>query len=206
MKRGEYKGRLPPGKRSRTPISHEIALFTAYCVVNVGKCERAAQPYQNRATGRTAGAAVGGIGMKSRGTATAVAAAIAIAATLAACAAPGGSASTTAGAAFASPLRAPPDKALRAPDIRDLAGLKPADVISILGQPDLRRDEPPAELWQYRAADCVLNLFFYDKAGDYRLTHVEAWQRTLASSGSVPARCHDEDAPIKAHLVSRSRL
>jgi hypothetical protein len=91
------------------------------------------------------------------------------------------------------------------PAIRDLAGLKPADVISILGQPDLRRDEPPAELWQYRAADCVLNLFFYSEAGDYRLAHAEAWQRTLAS-GSGPTRCHDEDAPIKAHLISQSRL
>ena len=90
-----------------------------------------------------------------------------------------------------------------APDIKDLAGMKPADVVSILGQPDLKRDEPPAELWQYRAADCVLNLFFYDNAGSYRLTHAEAWQRSLAA-GSTPARCHDEDAPIKAHFITQS--
>ena len=73
----------------------------------------------------------------------------------------------------------------------------------MLGKPDLQRAEPPAELWQYRAADCVLNLFFYSDAGGSHLTHAEAWQRTLAG-GAVPARCHDEDAPIKAHLISQS--
>src|SRR6185437_16057487 len=104
----------------------------------------------------------------------------------------------------ASPQPAPPAPENGAPAIKDLAGLKPADVLSILGKPDLKRDEPPAELWQYRAADCVLNLFFYDDAGGYRLTHIEAWQRTLAG-GSLPARCHDEDAPIKARLI-QSRL
>jgi hypothetical protein len=93
----------------------------------------------------------------------------------------------------------------RAPDIKDLAGLKPDDVASILGQPDLKRNEPPAKLWQYRAADCVLNLFFYDTAGSYRLTHAETWQRTL-SAGASPARCHDEDAPIKAHFITQSSL
>ena len=139
--------------------------------------------------------------MELRGRAAAIAAAVAIAGMLSACAAPGNSASTSvASVARTSVLSHEPP---RAPEIKDLAGLKPADVVSILGPPDLRRDEPPAELWQYRAADCVLNLFFYDDAGGYRLTHAEAWQRTLAG-GSLPARCHDEDAPIKAHLISQS--
>lgn len=138
--------------------------------------------------------------MELRGKPAAVAAAMAIAGALTACASPGGSTTATSAAAFSSPtLRQ------NAPDIKDLAGLKPADVLSMLGQPDLRRNEPPAELWQYRAADCVLNLFFYSDAGDSRLTHAEAWQRTLAGGGS-PARCHDEDAPIKAHLISQARF
>jgi hypothetical protein len=132
--------------------------------------------------------------------AAAAAAAIAIAGALAACASPGGSATSTTGttSSFAR-LEGTP----RAPDIKDLAGLKPNDVLSMLGKPDLQRAEPPAELWQYRAADCVLNLFFYSDAGGSHLTHAEAWQRTLAG-GSSPARCHDEDAPIKAHLISQS--
>jgi hypothetical protein len=138
--------------------------------------------------------------MELRGRAAAVAAAMAIAGALTACASPGGSATATNAAVFSSPRTHQ-----NAPDIKDLAGLKPADVLSMLGQPDLRRNEPPAELWQYRAADCVLNLFFYSDAGDSRLTHAEAWQRSLAG-GSSPARCHDEDAPIKAHLISQARF
>jgi hypothetical protein len=141
--------------------------------------------------------------MSLRGQAAAVAAAIAITGALAACAAPGGSATSMTASATAS-SSALSDHRPRAPDVKDLAGLKPADVLSILGQPDLKRQEPPAELWQYRAADCVLNLFFYDEAGGARLAHVEAWQRTLASGGGVPARCHDEDAPIRAHLISQN--
>jgi len=139
--------------------------------------------------------------MLLKGRVAAIAAAVAIAGMLSGCAAPGNTASTR--VASVAPMPALSRDAPRAPEIKDLAGLKPADVLSMLGQPDLKRDEPPAELWQYRAADCVLNLFFYDDAGGYRLAHAEAWQRTLAG-GSLPARCHDEDAPIKAHLISQS--
>jgi hypothetical protein len=133
----------------------------------------------------------------------AIAAAFAILAALSACAAPDGFATSTVTATAGASSPAPSSHALHASLIRELTGLQPADVVSILGPPDLWRAEPPAELWQYRAADCVLNLFFYSDAGGSHLTHAEAWQRTLAG-GSVPARCHDEDAPIKAHLISQS--
>jgi hypothetical protein len=141
--------------------------------------------------------------MLLRERAAAVAAVIAVTGALAACAAPGDSATSTHGVAASS---VSPLGATHAPDITKLAGLNPAEVLAMLGNPDLRRTEPPAELWQYRAADCVLNLFFYDENGGYRLSHVEAWQRSLAAGGSSPARCHDEDAPLKAHLISQSRL
>ena len=140
----------------------------------------------------------------SRGRVAGWAAAIAMTAMLAACAAP---APGDAGVSMAMPpaMSAPVRGPTRPPAIQDLAGLKPDEILSILGKPDLKRDEPPAELWQYRAADCVLNLFFYDDAGGYRIEHAEAWQRT-PSAGSMPARCRDENAPIKAHLITQSRL
>jgi hypothetical protein len=178
-------------------MPREIALFASHCVINVGKCD-------TRCGGEISLArSFRGSGMELRVRTAAIAAAFAIPAALAACAAPDGAA--TAAAVSAIPARALSSNAARAPEIEDLRGLEPADVVSLLGPPDLRRDEPPAKLWQYRAAGCVLNLFFYSETGRYRLAHVEAWQRTL-SSGSAPARCHDEDAPIKAHLVSRSSL
>ena len=129
--------------------------------------------------------------------------ALALAALVSACVAPSPGGDTIFGVTATAPagFHAPSHP----PDIKDLAGLRPADIVSILGQPDLKRDEPPAELWQYRAADCVLNLFFYDNAGGSRLTHVETWQRSRAA-GSTPTRCHDEDAPIKAHFITQSSL
>jgi hypothetical protein len=143
--------------------------------------------------------------MELKRNAAAVAAAFVILITVSGCVSQDGPATATTAATSAFLAPAPPQTPPRAPEIKELAGLRPADVLSILGPPDLRRDEPPAQLWQYRAADCVLNLFFYSEAGGYRLAHAEAWQRTLAG-GSVPARCHDEDAPIKTHLISESRL
>lgn len=178
---------------------HEIALFAAHCVINVGKCGA------RRGREISPARSLRGLGMKLRVRAAAIAAAFAIPAALAACAAPNGTATATTAVPSAFPASDLSSGAGHAPEIKDLAGLRPADVVSILGPPDLRSDEPPAELWQYRAADCVLNLFFYSEAGGYRLAHAEAWQRTL-SGGSIPARCYDEDAPIKAHLVSRSSL
>lgn len=138
-----------------------------------------------------------------------IAGAFALAATLGACAASPPNAGGPASAQGpATPSFLWPESAhagSRTLDVKDLAGLKPADIVAVLGQPDLKRDEPPAQLWQYRAADCVLNLFFYGDAGGYHLAHVETWQRTLGG-GAAPAPCLDQDAPIKAHLVSGSSL
>jgi hypothetical protein len=83
----------------------------------------------------------------------------------------------------------------------DLAGLQPADVLKILGRPDLRREESPASLWQYRAADCVLNLFFYRGADGDRLVRIETWQRNL-DGATKPVPCSNHDAPLRARLVS----
>lgn len=74
--------------------------------------------------------------------------------------------------------------------LKALAGRRPTEIQRILGRPDLRRNEPPAMLWQYRDADCVLNLFFYRERGTDRLVHMETWQRNLAG-GTTPVPCRD---------------
>ena len=74
--------------------------------------------------------------------------------TLAACAIPS---QTTSSRSFGAPVRpVPPDS---------LVGLDFAGVIGLLGEPELRRREPPAEVWQYRNETCVVDLFFYNEAG-----------------------------------------
>ncbi len=45
--------------------------------------------------------------------------------------------------------------------IASLENLSAPELVARLGPPDFRRQDPPAELWQYRGATCVLDLFLY---------------------------------------------
>ncbi len=60
----------------------------------------------------------------------------------------------------------------------DLNGLAPAQVAALIGDPDLRRVDPPAEIWQYRNANCVLELYFYDSGANSRMVYAETRSRT----------------------------
>ena len=106
--------------------------------------------------------------------------------------------------AQAAPVQAAP-ATLRVPGLKDLTGLHEREILAMLGKPDLRRDEPPARLWQYRTADCVLNLFFYREASGYRLVHAETWQRSFGP-GAAAAPCRDENTLLKAHRALQSAL
>jgi hypothetical protein len=47
-------------------------------------------------------------------------------------------------------------------------------VEALVGEPDFRRVEPPAELWQYRTEQCVVDLFFYGDGQDRRVVLADA--------------------------------
>lgn len=51
--------------------------------------------------------------------------------------------------------------ASRRPKPEELVGLNPEEVKQILGTPALVRHDSPAQIWQYRSHDCVLDLFLY---------------------------------------------
>jgi len=71
-------------------------------------------------------------------------------------------------------------------ELHKLMGLAGPELIAIFGEPDFRRTEPPAELWQYRSTNCVLDLFLYrDERGDH-VVHAEALERGPEGSGSRP--------------------
>jgi len=66
------------------------------------------------------------------------------------------------------------------PGPKHLVGLEGSRVNVLLGPPDFRRSDSPAEVWQYRSKACVLDLFLYGgpKSGKkggaaYRVTHAE---------------------------------
>jgi hypothetical protein len=90
--------------------------------------------------------------------------------------------------------------ALHRPIVPALAGLSAAEVVGLFGEPDFRRVEPPAELWQYRGADCVLDLFLYSDPSGVRVQHSEMRERTLIQSG----HCRGGDG--FARLSRESRL
>ena len=69
-------------------------------------------------------------------------------------------------------------------DPQALIGLSPNEVTAMMGQPELRRQEPPAEVWQYRTSTCAFDVFLYDD----RVTHFEARHRrqgTVSAPGCL---------------------
>jgi hypothetical protein len=75
------------------------------------------------------------------------------------------------------------------PALATLHNLTAADIVALVGEPDFRRVEPPAELWQYRGDACVVDLFLYHQGKTVRVIHVDARDRDPASTHGE--RCHD---------------
>jgi hypothetical protein len=44
-----------------------------------------------------------------------------------------------------------------------LKGQSTAEIRALLGNPDFRRRDAPAEMWEYRGRVCTLDLFIYDR-------------------------------------------
>ncbi len=60
-------------------------------------------------------------------------------------------------------------------DPEQVMGLDDAALEALIGPPGLRRDEPPAQVWQYRGETCVLDVFLYldDEAQPHRVVYYE---------------------------------
>ena len=85
----------------------------------------------------------------------------------------------------APPPGAPPPAAATGPiAMPSLTGLSAEQVEALLGAPDFRRAEPPAELWQYRGVDCVLDIFLYDGADGFHVVRSETRERKLVQAAT----------------------
>jgi hypothetical protein len=63
----------------------------------------------------------------------------------------------------------------------ELLGLSADELTGLLGPADFTRNDGPAEIWQFRNSECVLDVFLYrDPArGGYRVEHVQTRDRGL---------------------------
>ncbi|MBM3598638.1 MAG: hypothetical protein FJX35_10525 [Alphaproteobacteria bacterium] len=81
----------------------------------------------------------------------------------------------------------------RRADPKTLVGLTGKQVAELLGRPGFVRRDAPAEVWQYRGADCVLDIFLYAEPlgadGGTKVHHVELRARQMAQPS--PPSCFD---------------
>ena len=96
-----------------------------------------------------------------------------------------------------------PQLALAAPRPAHLVGLKGDAVRRTFGEPEMRRREPPAEVWQYRSPRCVLDLYFYGDPDGEGVVHYESRPRDQrhALSAPPPDGCVGELAGRKRPVV-----
>ena len=79
-----------------------------------------------------------------------------------------------------------------------IMGLTRAELSDLLGKPHFRRRDITAEIWQYRHAECTLDVFLYESGNDYRVIHfemrqgkAEAASRTRCLAALLNARDRD---------------
>jgi hypothetical protein len=83
----------------------------------------------------------------------------------------------------------PPPQAAALGDPAVMIGADAPALERLFGPPRLVRRDAPAELWQYRAHDCVVDLFLYQEKDGLRLLYLEA--RTGAAEVTAPRPCLD---------------
>ena len=70
-----------------------------------------------------------------------------------------------------------------------LIGKTEAEIAEVFGEPVLRRQESPAEVWQYLTADCAVHVFFYpDEKAAGVVRHIAINGRNLENFSTLDRR------------------
>lgn len=90
-----------------------------------------------------------------------------------------------------NPRNAASQQAARSGPVDDnvgrMIGALPATLLAELGEPQLKRRESPAEIWQYRGEGCVLDFFLYENGGpEPEVIHLEARGETAERTDPRP--------------------
>lgn len=83
-----------------------------------------------------------------------------------------------------------------------LPGMSGNDLTTRLGAPQFRRQDGQAEIWQYRASACTLDIFLYSEGSDLRVRYVEA--RNHAATPNTPGDPAQARACATALLQTRA--
>jgi hypothetical protein len=104
--------------------------------------------------------------------------------------------------AMGSPLSGCQGQSVTSDPVRSAAilGLDGGAVRKLLGEPGLIRRETPAEVWQYRTADCVLDVVLYDHATGPRVAYAEA--RTSTAEPAPTDTCLRDVLTTKRSVTS----
>ena len=87
-------------------------------------------------------------------------------------------------------------------DPQQVIGASEGAVARLIGQPELKRREEPAEVWQYRTRSCVFDVYLYPAAGGGRsVTHVDARHRR--EGGVSAAACLGEIVATRGSAAAR---
>ncbi len=114
---------------------------------------------------------------------------------LAACAGPrqgpvaqgaGGNSGGASNVSLTQPSNTPNALALTMVAPADLTGLDGPSVERLFGKPGLVRRDYPAEVWQYRNATCVLDVYLYPDKDHLTVTHAEARAPKIAGDPLRP--------------------
>ena len=81
----------------------------------------------------------------------------------------------------------------------DLTGLEASRLQSLFGTPGLVRKDSPAEVWQYRSASCVLDIYLYPDGEKLTVAHAEA--RAPKAGGDPLHACIAQFAQAKSKTV-----
>jgi hypothetical protein len=82
----------------------------------------------------------------------------------------------------AAPVPAQAGRVLDATQVASLETMSAAAVVARLGTPDFTRQDPPAEIWQYRGSSCVLDVFLYPEDGQMKVLHANTRERDRAQA------------------------
>ncbi|MGH6946034.1 MAG: hypothetical protein ACREDZ_01790 [Kiloniellales bacterium] len=98
----------------------------------------------------------------------------------AAASAPSAQAGASESAALTPPAAPAPAPELPTIEAETLLGKSAGEILSLLGEPQLKRREAAAEVWQYRGQDCVMDLVLYRQGEASKVQYLEARDRKKA--------------------------